>query len=113
MSEHYDFPLYLNNAAINKLRYLTLKELSYQSSQETLFCRPYFVHLEFPCHEDAWKAFDILQQRSESGKQYSVDWIKTSVYNTTAKKFREFKNAKPPPESTDVPEGDSSGANKI
>ena len=70
-------------------------------------CRPYFAHLEFPCHEDAWKAFDILQRRSESGKLYSVDWIKTNVYNTTAKKLREFKNEKPPQESTKPSENDT------
>lgn len=55
-----------------------------------MLCRPYFIHLTFDTHADAWRAYDRLQKNEYRGSLFSVDWIKTSVYSNTVKRLRDY-----------------------
>tara|TARA_A100001035_G_scaffold235664_1_gene199261 strand:- start:162 stop:677 length:516 start_codon:yes stop_codon:yes gene_type:complete len=53
--------------------------------------KPIFVHLEFRSHQEAWKAFDLLDNAYSSGaSDLKVSWIKSEWYWKVAKKARDL-----------------------
>ena len=49
--------------------------------------KPIFVHLEFRSHQEAWKAFDLLDNAYSSGaSDLKVSWIKSEWYWKVAKR---------------------------
>ena len=53
--------------------------------------KPIFVHLEFGSHQEAWKAFDLLDGAYRSGSSdLKVSWIKSEWYWKVAKKARDL-----------------------
>ncbi len=53
--------------------------------------KPIFVHLEFRSHQEAWKAFDLLDNAYNSGaSDLKVSWIKGEWYWKVAKKARDL-----------------------
>jgi hypothetical protein len=51
--------------------------------------RPAFIHMKFRNHEQAWRAFHILECASKSNVPFSVSWIKNSWYYKLAVKSRD------------------------